>query len=195
MRIAISITKKVSFRSVQQEFSNVYHYELMGAATGPWEALADEIKDAEVNWHASDVTFVRAHVWSAGGTPSQNVMLFQKPLTGTGMQQAIGNMDRERAVLIQWPAGVDSRGKPVYLRKWYHSCGNVHSETFTVANLQNTTPISEATRTVLANQATAFDEVGVAEAWNLCAASGRVPTGPPVAHKWLEHHQLGDAWR
>jgi hypothetical protein len=195
MRIGLSVVKTVLFRGIQQEFSNVYHYELLGAQTGPWEALLDEVKASEVAFHSSDVTFKRGSVWSAGGTPEANTMLFQKTLTGTGNQAANTLLDRERAVLIRWPAGFDSRGKPVYLRKWYHSCGSFQGIAFSSGHMQNTLAITTADRATMANAVAAMDEVGVTEAWQICSSTGRRKTAPPECHKYLEHHQLGDQWR
>lgn len=196
MQIGMSITKSVLFRGVQQEFANVYHYYLTGAATGPWSDLIDENVVTEKLLHTADVTFKRAAVWSSGGTIAQNQMLFQKALSGLGSKQVDVNFDRERAVLIQWPAGVDSRGKPVYLRKWYHSGGAIDGvAAFSSAVKQNTAEIPSADRVSIAAAVDAVTQIGIVEAWNLCAESGRVPTGPPVCHRFLEHHQLGDMWR
>lgn len=195
MIVGISITKGVSFRGVTQEFSNVYHYELAGAVTGPWSDIVNEIKASEVAFHSVDVTFINARVWSAGGSPSQNQMLFQTNLSGTGSQTANASLDRERAILIRWPAGVDSRGHPVYLRKWYHCCGNCQNQSFAASILQNTAQIGSAARGVIASAAAAFDQVGVVEAWSLCGPSGRNAEGTAECHAYLEHHQLGDMWR
>lgn len=196
MQIGMSITKSVLFRGVQQEFANVYHYYLTGAVTGPWSDLIDENVATEKLLHSSDVSFKRAAVWSSGGTIQQNQMLFQKALSGLGSRVTDSTHDRERAVLIQWPAGVDSRGKPVYLRKWYHSCGGIDGVTgFAAAAKQNTAEIPSADRTSIATAVDAVSQIGVVEAWNICAESGRVPNGAPVCHRYLEHHQLGDMWR
>lgn len=195
MQIGLSVVKKVLFRGVQQEFSNVYHYNLAGAQTGPFEAMLDEVKATEVTFHSSDVTFVRGAVWSSGGSPAQNQMLFQKDFTGTGNQSLNTSQDRERAVLVQWPAGLDSRGKPVYLRKWYHSCGGFAGQAFAATHLQNTVQLQQVTRDAIAAAADAMTNIGVAEAWELVAESGRVITGDVFCHPWLEHHQLGDMWR
>lgn len=195
MQIGLSVTKKVLFRGVQQEFNNVYHYTLTGASTGPWQSLLEEVKAGEVRWHSTDVSFVRGAVWSSGGSIAQNQMLFQEALTGTGNQSLATAMDRERAVLIQWPAGIDSRGKPVYLRKWFHSCGAAVGHSWTNAELQNTTAIDSTTRGTLAAAADSdFTLIGTA-GWQLCAESGRVEAASPSCHAWLEHHQLGDMWR
>lgn len=196
MIVGISITKSVSFRQIQQEFANVYHYSLTAASTGPWSDIVAEMVASEKTWHSTDVTFLRAAVWSAGGTQAQNQMLYQTSLTGTGARSLATAMDRERAYLIRWPAGLDSRGKPVYLRKYYHSCGAFNGSNIpTNAELQNTAQIASATRALIESQVSAMNEVGVAEAWQLCSESGRLWQAQPQCHPYLEHHQLGDMWR
>lgn len=195
MIIGVSITKQVSFRGVQQEFSNVYHYTFPGAVTGPWEDIVDEIKAFEVPWHSTDVSFVRAAVWSAGGSPGSNQMLFQKDLSGTGSSTNNASMDRERAVLIRWPAGFASNGKPVFLRKWYHSCGAFAGNTFSAGVLQQTSPLTGTQIASIAAAADAATSVGITEDWELCSPTGRVWEDNAQCHTWLEHHQLGDMWR
>lgn len=195
MIIGLSVTKSVSFRLVQQEFTNVYHYSLPGAVTGPWQSLLEEVKASEVGFHATDVSFIRGAVWSAGGSPAQNQMLFQESLSGTGNQAVNSTMDRERAVLIRWFAGFASNGKPVYLRKWYHCCGNFAGNTLAGTVIQNTGQISSAGRASIASAASAMNQIGAVEAWDLCSASGRLWQAQPDCHPYLEHHQLGDMWR
>jgi hypothetical protein len=197
MRIGVTITKDTLFRGVQQEFHNTYHFTLGTAITAPSEAIIDELVTSEKKLHSLNVNFKRAQVWSAGGTKAQNQMLFQKNLTGTGAGGTDASMDKERAVLVQWKAGFDTRGKQVYLRKWYHSCGNPVGTTMagTTGVLANTAAISDANRATIAAAAEETAEVGTGDFWSLCAASGREATDPATCHKYLEHHQLGDMWR
>lgn len=195
MQIGINITKKVSFRGIQQEFTNTYHYYLDGALTGPWEALVDELVAWEKTVHSVDVTFVRASLWSSGGTIAQNQMLFQKDLTGAGAVFATATLDRERAFLFRWPAGFSVTGKPVFLRKWYHTGGAFPGSSLPAAVLQNTQAFATSEKTSMASNVDNVTSIGVGSAWGLCAESGRAPTGPPESHSWLEHHQLGDQWR
>lgn len=196
MRIGVAIVKSVLFRGVQQEFSNVYHYDLTGAVTGPWALMLSEMVTTEKTFHSADVSFKRGQIWSAGGTPAQNTMLYQETLSGLGSRVVDTYQDRERAILIRWPAGTDSRGKPVFLRKWYHSCGGFAGvQGFTASVQQNTAQIPTADRTTIASAAAAMNEIGTTEVWQLCSASGRRWDGQPECHKYLEHHQLGDMWR
>lgn len=195
MILGFSVTKQVSFRGVQQEFTNVYHYQLVGAATAPYESLLDEIRANETPFHSTDVTFVRGKCWTAGGTTTQNQMQVQKDFTGTGNQALATSMDRERAVLIRWPAGLSSNGKPVFLRKWFHCCGSFAGVNFTVNTLQQTGAISAANLTTINNAVSGLDGIGTLQDWTLCSPNGREAEGNGECHSWLEHHQLGDMWR
>lgn len=195
---AVSITKGVSFRGVQQEFSNVYH--LSGALPDAAQAalVASNIKGKEVNYHSLDVTFLRYKVWSAGGSAGQNQMIAQGNLSGVGGQAGNTALDRERAVLIRFSNGLDVRGRPKYLRKWFHSCGSCQGVTLNATGVfQNTAQIPSADRTTIANAATA-DFIGFTVnsiLYTLCAPDGTVGTAPVECHRYLEHHQLGDMWR
>lgn len=198
-RIGVSITKRVSFRGSTQEFSNTYYY---GAAQGDPSvadatAMINELVTSEKNLHGSPVTFVHARLWSAGGTPAQNQMIHEMALTGAGVRPADARVDRERAVLAQWPAGVDSRGKQVNLRKWYHVCSAAPSGApISDGILANTAGWSDTDRTDWANLIDPVTRIGSLEAWGLVSPTGRERNGgPPVVHRYFEHHQLGDQWR
>jgi hypothetical protein len=196
LRIGVTITKDMVFRNKTQEFHNTYYFNLATAVTAPSESIVDELTTKEKNFHATTVNFKRAQVWTAGGTPAQNQMIFQKTLTGAGSQSAGGSMDRERAVLIRWKAGFDSRGLQVYLRKWYHSCGNFAGEALTgLPILANTDGLSDQARGNIAAAANGVRNVGGLETWELCSKTGRSTTHPAEAHRYLEHHQLGEMWR
>lgn len=195
----VSITKSVSFRGVQQEFSNVYYYSTPLGAMSVAEATSavNTIVTAEKTWHSTDVSFVRAKVWSASGSKAENEMIYQTALSGTGSQATNTSLDRERAVLVQWRAGVDTLGRPVRLRKWFHICGAYSNGTQpTTTNMQNTSQINTAIRTDMATKANALKSItAVARNFDLVGPSGRPTSGDAVTHEYLEHHQLGDEWR
>lgn len=194
--IGVSITKRVSYRESTQEFSNVYFYEITPVPTNAAAAdpIIDEVKAYEVPLHSTEVTFVRGRLWTAGGSPAANEMISQKNLSGTGNQAPNSSLDRERAVLAYWPAGVDSRGKPVFLRKWYHSCGGCAGVAFVAGEMQQTVSLTSTKRDQIA---AAVNDVEIIQggAGTLRAESGRQRTGNILIHKFLEHHQLGDQWR
>jgi hypothetical protein len=199
-RIGISITKTVLFRGVQQEFSNVYYYTNLAGlpdAAGA-DALIDQLTALEKTFHSTLVTFVRGRCWSQVGSPAGNNMISQKNLSGTGARSVVANMDRERAFLFRLRAGVDSRGQPVYLRKWYHSCGFFASISIDSGKLENTSGFTSTEKDTMRTAVQGIGSLsGSGGPWDLCAKSGRMATAGEVwqPHTYLEHHQLGDQWR
>ncbi len=198
-RFGFTITKRVSFRLFQQEFSNTYYYQRVAWTPTDFQlsAYIDEIVVTERKLHSTEVTFVRGQCWSADGTPASNQMRVQKDLSGTGNGTTVTTLDRERALLFRWPAGKDIRGRNVYLRKWFHICGDVQNTplVMTAPAQQNTAEIPVATRNSLAAIAEELRELGTTETIGLCASGGRENTGGAQCHRFVEHHQLGDMWR
>lgn len=199
-QVSFSITKRVAFRDSVQEFSNTYTYgSLLPNPTtdADMDAIMDPVIAYERSLHSTLVTFLRARMWTSGGSKADNHMIRQRTLTGTGTGSTYApGVDAERAVLIQIPAGSDSKGRPVKLRKWYHVCGNIGSVGLSAAIISQTTGFASADRTTIANNFNAILSV-VTGAWGLKAESGRERTdgGQAVAHRYFEHHQLGDQWR
>lgn len=199
-RIGVSITKSVAFRNSTQEFSNVYYYDVDSLPTETQaEAFIDNLTTLEKTFHGTGVTFVRGRVWSQVGSPSANEMIKQKNLSGTGARSGVAGMDKERAFLFRLRAGVDSRGNPVYLRKWFHACAEfVSGQTISAGVMDNSTGWSTTQRSA---QVAAMNGIGNANGSPLLpvlvAKSGRAPSGGATwdAHQFLEHHQLGDQWR
>lgn len=189
------------FRNSVQEFSNVYYYESTSGglpSVADADGLIDTLTAREKVIHASSVTFVRGRLWSQVGTPAANEMISQKNLSGTGAGTPVSNLDKERAHLFRVRAGVDSRGNPVYLRKWYHACFGMAGVGLTDAILTQASGFSTANRTTLENAVVNILSVTQGgQTWELVAKSGRPFTVPAQfsAHQFLEHHQLGDQWR
>lgn len=200
-RCGVTITKSFSFRGAAQEFNNTYYYnvpEPLNATVA--DNLVNLIVGLERNRHQASVSFVRARAWSAGGSPATNNMLVDKPLTGTGDDPNTNSaIDRERAFLVRFRAGVDSKGRPVYLRKWWHfDVSAVGGEAISSGAQRNTDPLTSAIRSNLVTYANQFKELAPAGAGGPCtliSENGRAITGDTVAHPYLEHHQLGDMWR
>jgi hypothetical protein len=199
-RVGVSITKSTVFRNSTQEFSNVYYFEV---GTLPSEAEAQSLITAlmalEKGWHSTLVTYVRGRVWSQGGSPGTNNMIAQANLSGTGARAVITSFDKERAFLFKIRAGNDSRGNPVFLRKWFHACGVfVNGQTITSNQLDQSSGFSTAERNAqVAAMNTIRSITDSGKTYTLCAKSGRnFDSGADFqAHPFLEHHQLGDQWR
>jgi hypothetical protein len=125
-------------------------------------------------------------------------MIFQKPLSGTGTSTLTTSMDAERAYLIRWRAGNDSRGRPVYLRKWYHLQAQFTGVSVTAAIITQATGFSAAERTTIANKFNDFNPIvfdNGAVTGRLVSEKARQGDTSAEAHRYLEHHQLGDMWR
>lgn len=197
-QITIAITKRAAFRDGTQEWQNVYTYGSL--ALHPDEALSkqyiDEVVTKEKAFHSTAVSFVYGRCWRSGGSNAENVMLGEKGLTGTGSTSPLTAMDIERAFLFQWPAGTDSKGRPVRLKKWYHCIGTIASVAISNAILANQTGFTAGQRDSMEAVVDGLTRIG-SSVWGLIADSGRERSGDgyPVAHKYLEHHQLGDQWR
>lgn len=200
-RIGISITKTIAFRSANQEFSNVYYYDGLNSVPSDSEAAGyiDTAVTREKLIHSLNVSFSRGRCWLETGVKSTSEMLNQHNLSGTGSAATVANMDRERTYLFRLRAGNDSRGNPVYLRKWYHSCGRFGTAAApTPGQLEQTTGFAQSERDALVAQLPPIGSIsGGAGVGTLVSKKGRVTTAGALwsAHPFLEHHQLGDMWR
>jgi hypothetical protein len=199
-RIGVSITKSTPFRNSVQEFSNVYYYNVSAVPTvAQADTFIDNLTALEKTFHSTGVTFVRGRVWTETGNKATNEMISQKNLSGTGARTGLAGMDKERAFLFRLRAGVDSRGNPVYLRKFFHACGQFTTTvTAGTGQLDNSAGFSSSERTSLALAMNAVNDAnGSGLSAELVAKSGRTKnTGATwEAHQFLEHHQLGDQWR
>lgn len=199
-RIGVSITKSTSFRGGVQEFSNVYYYDVSGVPTvAQADTIIDNLTAMEKTFHGTTVTFVRGRLWTETGNKATSEMISQKNLSGTGARSAVTGLDKERAFLVRLRAGVDSRGNPVYLRKWFHACAVFYNgQTVTSGQLDNTTQLTGADQTAIEAAVAGIGNAnGSPLTPTLVAKGGRGPTAGATwkSHPYLEHHQLGDMWR
>jgi hypothetical protein len=199
--VGVSIEKQVAFRDSAQTFANVYYYNWTGL--NPGESLATDLINRIVTLekaiHSSLVTFNKGRCWSAGGSESANQMIAEVTLSGSGSGTTTASFDKERAWLVQWDGGIDSRGNPVKFRKWFHTCGAFASNAAPASVLTNDTALSSTIRGNVATLSNPFNPItfnsGLTTA-RLCNKNNTREAGTTaVAHKYLEHRQLGDQWR
>lgn len=202
MIVGVSIEKSQAFRGGVQPFANVYHYNgpVTTSSTVALTALVDDLVTKEKTQFASHVSFVRGRCWKADGTKAENQMIVDKALSGTGALSTHANMDRERAFLVRFRAGVDTRGRPVYLRKYYHFCASLFfgsaPSNNQLANLDALTTTQRADFSTWADDLKTRTNVGAGlPEMNLVSNKGRGIDGNTQAHPYIEHHQLGDEWR
>jgi hypothetical protein len=199
--VGISVTKECAFRDSIQPFSNMYFYN-NGLGGSPDQAAAnnmlDELVAIEKTFHSTQVEFTFGRIWLQTLTEIGTVMIHQKALTGVGATADSASLDRERAFLFRRRAGQDSRGQPVYLRKWYHSCGQFPgSGALSSAQLANQAGFTQAVRDAMAANVADISNLATGGGgWDICSKGGRAPTEAGwQSHRYLEHHQLGDQWR
>lgn len=200
-RYGLSIEKSTSFRGFQQPFANVYHYKALTGADesdAGLDALVNAVVAKEKTFHASVINFQRARLWITGtGNQQTNVMRIDKPLSGSGALTMVTGLDKERAHLFRWRAGVNTRGLPVYLRKWYHSLAPIGGVTISTDIMANVAGFTDAQRDTMESVIEELGEMVVpgVGGFRLVSQTGREWTQAVQCHKYLEHHQLGDQWR
>lgn len=184
-RYKVSVTKGMMFQGKDQEWSNVYCYEV-GLVNPDFDALADAIVAAERPVHGSQVSFRKVQVWDVGLPP--NLMRVSKPLSGTG---SATNNDQyiECAHLVKWPlprstAGLSSRQRS--LKKYLHSNSLAFGSGPWTGNTIFANPAAGSAGRTYINAVTAPAGLDA----QLVSPSGAEPDGPAVLHPYLEHRQF-----
>ena len=123
----ITMIQSFTYRQSVEEFSNQYHFDGDPPADhSAWDDLATELVTLLLPIYPSTVSLVRAYCYEDTDDDSvytiEGAGVFSGPPTGTlslgsGHYQAPG----DAAMWIRWKtARLNSNGKPIYLRKYYH---------------------------------------------------------------------------
>lgn len=185
---AVSITKRMTWRGQNQEFSNVYHYKT-GVGTPFDDALAvADIVAAEKACHTTDITFQVARTWGpTDGSQAASVTREIIDLTGTGVRTPLATFYKELAILVVWPLGrYGSRNRPQFLRKWLHLGDQAGISTTNWSSGS----VTATANTVVTNYINAVDSVGPGP-YDICAKGGEEPISAGSMYPYLEHRQLG----
>lgn len=125
-RPGITMIQSFTYRQAVEEFSNQYHF--LGDAPSDeagWNALCTELLTLLIPIFPATVTFKRAYAYddtAADSVYTIELPVFAGPPSGSlsvssGSYQAPG----DSAMWIRWKtARVNSKGRPIYLRKYYH---------------------------------------------------------------------------
>jgi hypothetical protein len=126
----MTIVKKFTYRGNREEWSNTYHFSGGTPADSThWKALADAMINSEKNCYTADTSVVRAY----GHVPGTNHAVWTYDYESAGatvagvLSAASGEqrMPGDAAGVLQWlTADYTSRGKKIYLRKFFHDCGS-----------------------------------------------------------------------
>ena len=193
---AVTITKSTPWRGTSQEFSNQYHYRTDPGQTFDDQAVIDALVAAEKPVHSSFATFVKARTW--GPTDQGQAASVTREivdLSGSGTATATSGWYRELAMLVVWPMGrYGSKNRPQYLRKWLHTMSNLGASSSAWA--QGSDPITTPPAAIMTYiGAVETISQGVNGVVQLTNAQDRGSRGAGYLYPYLEHHQLGDAWR
>lgn len=169
------ITKKVTWRGADEQFSNVYHYEL-GSTLSATEADAfiDALVTAERPAFGSNVTFIQGRAFgptNQGQAANQMISIRDMSLAGT--QAGGSDLPYEETLVVENFIGRGPAGRKQFLRKYLHIC-KVGAGDVGAASLGNGT----ITANLISIGTTYWNRVKQITAnsnqWKLCTKNGKL---------------------
>lgn len=117
------IVKSVTWRGEEEEFGNVYHYDLAGILSS-YSSIVDAIVAIEKPAFGTNVTFKSARVWGPTDSgPEAAVTELVKDLSGLGTQAGTAVIPMEETLVVQWYLGRSpTTQRKRFLRKYLHIC-------------------------------------------------------------------------
>lgn len=174
---SITIVKRMSYRGQNEEWSNKYHFSgTTPADATAWKTLADAIITNEKGCLPATISFVRAYGYVAGQDHTVAVIDYTLPpntvVVGTQPTTSASPTPGDAAFWIRWQTpDFNSRGKRIYLRKYYHGALYATGTPDLVSALQ----VSNAV--VVAGK---FTDGTLPGSFKYCGPQGAVATNPTV---------------
>lgn len=125
---SITIVKTMTYREQPEEWSNKYHFS--GPTPGnpeDWKTFADAIWDAERVFLPADVKISAVYGYVAGNESSvyQNNYADPPNVITAGQQGTIVVSPGDVSAWVRWKTSErNSKGRPIYLRKYFHAIGH-----------------------------------------------------------------------
>lgn len=128
---SLTIVKSFTYRGSPEVWSNTYFFNgTMPASSASWKALADAVILAEKTLYDSGTTVVKAIGHQAGSSIavwSYDYAANSATVPGTYSETGAFKQAGDTAAWIRWSTSqITSKGKPIYLRSYYHPayCGS-----------------------------------------------------------------------
>lgn len=121
------INKRFLYRGNQEVYSNVYHLSgTRPANDAAWHAVLDALKNAELGVTNAACTWIDGYGYNDGHWEDKpqtvdSHQTWASANTGTLVTTGGTLCQGDSAVWVRWSTGDrNSRGKPIYLRKYFH---------------------------------------------------------------------------
>jgi putative intracellular protease/amidase len=144
---SITIVKKFTYRGdTHEEWSSTYHFDNDAPLTQvKWKALADAVILAEKPCYPSTTGIIRATGHKAGVNARDFIYDYEAGsgvVAGTLATPGVIPQAGDAAAWLRWATSqVTSKGKPIYLRSYFHDVyanGNTRANVDTLLALQKT---------------------------------------------------------
>lgn len=182
----VIIVKRFTYRGQNEEFANVYHFHGSAPTTDTaWLARITDVTDLEKNCYDSSVHIVRAYGYD--DTDHDAVYTHDYTALGTEIAGTLSTSGSARnpgdaAVWVRWRTGrTNSKGKAIYLRKYFHPAWSPAG-----------TP-----DTVTGSQVSALNALGsglmsgsLTGGFQIADPAGNVPAGPATASTYVTTRTL-----
>lgn len=168
----IILVKRFTYRGQNEEWSNTYHFTTTPTTSGGWDTAFASLAAKEKLLYPSTSHIVRAYGYEVGA----DVASYVKDYTAASAEIAgtYANTDGEHqsgdvAATVRWFTGVfNSRGRKVYLRKYFHDV---------FADISNHDNVAPNLKTAIQTFASAIlGSAAITGMGSYCGPDGDVPT-------------------
>lgn len=164
---SITIVKEFPYRGVPEQWSNTYHFSGdTPESPGQWKGLADAIWNLERTILDDVVKIYAAYGYEAGN----EVSVWQHNYFDTPGSQTTGTLTGghdvpgDCAVWVRWKTDErNSKGRPIYLRKYFHGVTGSDSDA-----------VTGAAQTAMTNYGNAMISGGLFGGIRVCGPQGAV---------------------
>lgn len=125
----IVLVKKFTYRGALEEWSNRYHFSDTAPTTpAAWKTLVDALAAQEKTIYQADIRIIRAYCYTDTSQDAASTIDYTAlgaEIPGTFSSGGVPPDPGDCAMWIRWAtSATNSRGKPIYLRKYYHGVVN-----------------------------------------------------------------------